>query len=103
MSEDEIPKVKIINPPKCWDDVCKPLTANVTESEPLVFDLHASFCSGHYYLASEMYAKLEEDYNVKFIRPLLMRDPSMFYKSTDYRYLYDHVFIKFCLVCVLGL
>lgn len=93
MSEDEIPKVKIMDRPKCWDDIRKPLTANVTESEPLVVDLHTSFRSGYCYLASEMYAKLEEDYNVKvnvkFIRPVLMRDPSMFYKSTDYRYLYD--------------
>lgn len=90
---DEIKKVKIMARPKAWDDIRKPLTANVDEQNPLQVDLMTSFRSGYCYLAMERYAELQREYNVKinvrFVRPILMRDPSFFYKASDYRYLYD--------------
>lgn len=91
--EPSTKKVNIMPRPEAWDHICTPLTNNVTEDRPLEVDLNTSFRSGYCYLAMERYAELERDYNVKinvkFIRPVLMRDPGIFYKSTDYRYLYD--------------
>ena len=91
MSETKL--VKIMPRPAAWDEVRKPLTANVNEQNPLEVDLMTSFRSGYCYLAMDRYAALQRDYyvkvNVRFIRPVLMRDPEMFLKSTDYRYLYD--------------
>lgn len=90
---EKIQMVKIMPRPKAWDEVRKPLTDNVNEQAPLEIDVMTSFRSGYCYLGMERYAALQRDYHVKvnmrFCRPILMRDPAMFLKSTDYRYLYD--------------
>ncbi len=90
---EEIKKVNIMPRPAAWDEVRKPLTDNVNEQNPLQVDLMTSFRSGYCYIGMERYAALQRDYNVKgnvrFVRPILMRDPGFFYKQSDYRYLYD--------------
>ena len=93
MDEQTIQKVNIMPRPKAWDEMRKPLTDPVTEQNPLKADLFTSFRSGYCFLGMERYAALQRDYNVKFnvrlVRPILMRDPEFFLKASDYRYLYD--------------
>jgi 2-hydroxychromene-2-carboxylate isomerase len=90
---DQIKKVNIMPRPEAWDHVRQPLTDDVDEQHPLEAELFTSFRSGYCYLGMERYAALQRDYNVnihvRFVRPILMRDPEFFYKASDYRYLYD--------------
>lgn len=90
---EEIKKVNIMPRPAAWDEVDKPLTDNVNEQNPLHVDLMTSFRSGYCYLAMEGYAALPKEYNVKvnvrYVRPILMRNPDYFHGQADYRYLYD--------------
>ena len=85
MSETKL--VKIIPRPAAWDEVRKPLTANVNEQNPLEVDLMTSFRSGYCYLAMDRYAALQRDYyvkvNVRFVRPVLMRDPERTSRQGD--------------------
>jgi 2-hydroxychromene-2-carboxylate isomerase len=87
--------VNIMDRPKAWDDIHKPLTDNVNEQNPLNVYLQTSFRSGYCYIGMERYAALQREYNVnfnvRFVRPILMRDPSFFLKASDYRYRYDPV------------
>lgn len=85
--------VKVMARPKAWDDIHKPLTASVTATNPLEFDLCTSFRSPYAYLGMDRYAALEQDYNVKvnvrYVFPIAIRDANFFAKAPDYRYLYD--------------
>lgn len=92
-SEMKNADINIMPRPKAWDDIDKPLTAAVTEANPLRVTLCTSYRSPYAYLGMDRYAALEMDYNVKidvkYVFPIAIRDPSFFAKASDYRYLYD--------------
>lgn len=79
--------------PKAWADINKPLTALVTESNPLVVDHFTSFRSPYCYLAMGRMAELQNNYNVRInvrvVYPIAVKNQQFFQDAPSYRYLHD--------------
>jgi len=79
--------------PKAWADINTPLTALVTEENPLVVDHFTSFRSPYCYLAMGRMAELQNTYNVRInirvVFPIAVKNQQFFQDAPDYRYLHD--------------